>query len=315
MDSRLREPNLGSKSTEALSTVDTVDCLSNPPRSPSNADTPAASLGGNRPSSNVSYPGAQHVILTKTDSISSGFPFLSALYDYGVTHEQWFQFTSEIVDVAKLTFRSDLLAWTTGVVVGTISTLVIVGPVAGYYAARPVHRKSVIKRVTSELRLGGRLRAILMHWNETVFQEKGFRAWLELPRLSGEDQPETDFDPDLSESALKKAKSDREKESRRFKILILPNSRTVTSPTMKMTEAFPLATSTHNSPAEVSGEGLTAELSQQHKMDDSKAGPEEIHNPVEGKDLQSPPYSDKAVSQLPSKPVELGDTAVAEPPQ
>ncbi|RDW75627.1 hypothetical protein BP5796_06448 [Coleophoma crateriformis] len=315
MDTRLRELNSGSKSTEALSTVDTADCLSNPPRSPSNADTPPASLGGNRPSSNASYPGAQHVILTKTDSISSGFPFLSALYDYGVTHEQWFQFTSEIVDGAKLSFRSDLLAWTTGVVVGTISSLVIVGPVAGYYAARPVHRKTVIKRVTSELRLGGRLRAILMHWNETVFQEKGFRAWLELPRLSGEDQPKTDIDADLSRSALKKAKSDREKEARRFKILILPTSRTATSPALKMIEAPPLATSTNNSPAEVSGEGLTAELSQKNKTDDSNADSKELHTPVEGKDLQSPPYSDKAISQLPSKPVELGDTTVAEPRQ
>ncbi|CZR52836.1 uncharacterized protein PAC_02713 [Phialocephala subalpina] len=53
-------------------------------------------------------------IPTENDSLSSGFPYTSKLRDLRVAPDQWLQFTTEIINAAKLTFQEDAAAWTAG---------------------------------------------------------------------------------------------------------------------------------------------------------------------------------------------------------
>lgn len=173
------------------------------------------------------------VIATKEDSLSSGFPFDERLYSFGVNHDQWHLFTNEIVNAAKLTFGSDWAAWSTGVAVGTVSScgLLVFGPVAGYYAARPLHRKAVVNNVKKELMHDGQVRMVLRRWNEQTFAQKGFQAWLELPRLSGElkTDPAATEDKKMEDKNYKKLKKLQKIEARRFRIIIIPDSSTDSS--------------------------------------------------------------------------------------
>jgi hypothetical protein len=47
------------------------------------------------------------MVPSNSDSISSGFPFHPQLYNLQVTHDEWHQFTSEIINAAKLSASED----------------------------------------------------------------------------------------------------------------------------------------------------------------------------------------------------------------
>ncbi|CAG8953391.1 hypothetical protein HYFRA_00010139 [Hymenoscyphus fraxineus] len=122
-------------------------------------------------------------IPTKTESLSSGFPYDERLHFLRVSNEEWFQFSTEMVKASKLTLKEDWGAWTTGITTGTLSSpfLLVFAPSAGIWAGKKVHRKALESSVTEKLSGEGELRTILRNWNTNNFLNKGFQAWLELP--------------------------------------------------------------------------------------------------------------------------------------
>lgn len=121
--------------------------------------------------------------------------------------------------------QEDWAAWTAGISTGVLTTslLIFAGPVAGYYTGRSVHRKKVVSKVKDGLMEEGKLRAVLHEWNEKSFQDKGFRAWIELPALKGEIDSD-EIDKETRKKRTRKEKKAKEKERSRFRIVIVPHS-------------------------------------------------------------------------------------------
>ena len=211
-------------------------------------------------------------IPTKTDSLSSGFPFDNRLFEKRVTPDEWFLFSSEIVKAATLTLPEDLAAWAAGITTGTLSTGIAVfgGPFIGYYTGRAIHRKTVVKKVKEGLFHEGDLRLILKRWNEEVFKAKGFQAWLELPMVKGEHRVKVGDEQNAEKKSFHE-KRKAYKESRRFRILVIPepvHAGTPVSSTLEMRSTNGLelrsagglpptveaATYEHNEPSELHSE-------------------------------------------------------------
>ncbi|PQE26925.1 hypothetical protein CJF31_00003662 [Rutstroemia sp. NJR-2017a BVV2] len=175
-----------------------------------------------------SFPVEKFAIPTKTDSLSSGFPFHQRLYDLRVSHDEWHLFTNEIVEAAKLTTSENSAAIAAGVSTGLLSTglLVFFGPVAGYYTGRSVHRKAVLKKVKGALMHEGPIRGVLRRWNDEIFHEKGIQAWLEMPIVKGEVNGNDQLlGPDGNpQKRTRKERKEKEKEERRYRIIIVPNT-------------------------------------------------------------------------------------------
>ncbi|KAF7866844.1 hypothetical protein EAF04_005685 [Stromatinia cepivora] len=174
------------------------------------------------------FPLERFVIPTRTDSLASGFPFHQRLYEYRVTHDEWHLFTNEIVKAANLSLTEDWAAWTAGISTGLLSTglLVFGGPFAGYYTGRSVHRKKVLNKVKDGLMHEGSLRATLHKWNEQTFRDKGFQVWLELPVVKGgsDGEDEEDEEDQKKKKMSRKERKLKEKERRRFRILVISNN-------------------------------------------------------------------------------------------
>ena len=167
------------------------------------------------------------VIATRNETLSSGFPYDPKVYDL-ISQDEWHDLSSDIVAASKLTFGEDWGAWATGITTGTLSSAFIVffGPVAGYYAGRSIHRKTVVKVAKERLERDGDIRSVLRRWNEQIFQGRGFQVWLELPIDGGEiKEPKVKEKPTDSQQAkmLKAEKKTQGKIARRFKIVIIPN--------------------------------------------------------------------------------------------
>jgi len=168
-------------------------------------------------------------IPTKNESLSSGFPYDPRVYSL-ISHDEWHLLSSDIVNASKLSLSEDFAAWTTGVTTGTLSSglILVFGPVAGYYAGRAVHRKTVVKTVKERLDRDGDIRSVLRRWNEQKFSPRGFQAWLELPVDGGEIKINTATAQEEKSKKEKKAeKKIAKKIARRFRIAIIPNSETV----------------------------------------------------------------------------------------
>jgi hypothetical protein len=77
-----------------------------------------------------------------------------------ISNDEWHLFSSDIVNAGKISFTEGFAAWTTGVTTGTLSLplIFVFGPVAGYYAGRAVHRKTVVKMVKERLDRDGDIR-------------------------------------------------------------------------------------------------------------------------------------------------------------
>lgn len=48
-----------------------------------------------------------------------------------------------------------------------------------------MHKKAVVKKVKERLLQGGEIKGVLQRWNEGMFGERGFHAWLEVPSEEG----------------------------------------------------------------------------------------------------------------------------------
>jgi hypothetical protein len=146
---------------------------------------------------------------TNSDSISSGFPFHPQLYNLQVKHDEWHEFTTEIVENAKLSANEDAAAWSAGVSAGAVSSafLLVFGPPIGYYTGKAIHKKTVVKKVKERMLENGDIRAVLNKWNQRNFKWRGFQVWLECPMDVGETNPGTS-----------------KKEAKKFKLVVMPNS-------------------------------------------------------------------------------------------
>jgi len=201
----------------AISPIPPINHSATSPISPSES----ASHSGEK--SLVSRPTFNRLTIpTKNASLASGFPYDPRVYDL-ISHDEWHLLSQDIVRAAKISFSEDYAAWTTGVTTGVLTTpLILVGPVAGYYAGRAVHRKTVVRTVKERLDRDGELRAVLRRWNETKFQDRGFEAWLELPVDGAEIKLHSSLADESTHS--KKERKIAKQISKRFKIVIVPNS-------------------------------------------------------------------------------------------
>ena len=161
------------------------------------------------------------IIPTKTDSLSSGFPYHPRLHEMNVSLDEWHLFTSDIVNAGKLTAKEDYAAWSTGIATGTLTSafLLVFGPLVGYAAGKTVHKKVVVSKVKERLLKDGDMRSVLRRWNELTFAAKGFQAWLDLPI-----DHDVNLEPGVKEKKTKDVKKAEKKENRRFKIVIIPES-------------------------------------------------------------------------------------------
>jgi hypothetical protein len=156
------------------------------------------------------------MVPTNNDSISSGFQFHPQLYNLQVKHDEWHQFTTEIVEGAKLTATEDAAAWSAGASVGAVSSafLLVFGPPIGYYTGKAIHKKTVVKKVKERMLENGDLRATLNKWNQRNFKWRGFQVWLECP---------TDYVETTPGAPRYLAKAEK-KEAQRFRLVVIPNS-------------------------------------------------------------------------------------------
>jgi hypothetical protein len=162
----------------------------------------------------------QFSIPTDNDSLSSGFPYNPRLSSLRITPDQWQQFSTEVVNAAKLTFSEDVKAWGAGVGtgVGSSAFLLVFGPVVGYYTGKSVHKKTVIKKVKEKLSQPGELRNVFRQWNDGVFKERGLQAWLEPPT---ENMAEilVEVPPGASQKDVEQI---AKRQARRFRVVIMP---------------------------------------------------------------------------------------------
>jgi hypothetical protein len=169
-------------------------------------------------------PWQRFVVPSNSDSISSSFPFHPQLYNLQVTHDEWHQFTSEIVHAAKLSASEDAAAWAAGVTTGAASSafLLIFGPAVGYYTGKAIHKRTVAKKVKERLLEDGDIRAVLNKWNQGTFKWRGFRVWLEWPTDFMGVIPK-DF-KQIIPGALKSKPSEEKKQEQKFKLMVFPTS-------------------------------------------------------------------------------------------
>jgi hypothetical protein len=164
-------------------------------------------------------------VCTKKLSLSSGFPYDDRLTPLRVSHEEWFQFSSEIGIAAKLTPAEDWAAWTAGITTGTFALpfLLVFAPTVGYKTGKSVHRKVVQSNVQKKLIGDGDLRNVFRKWNQNVFVHKGFQAWLELPNEEEEEEKKKRMKKAKKLTSDEKEVLRQEQETlKRFRILILP---------------------------------------------------------------------------------------------
>jgi hypothetical protein len=195
--------------------------------------------------------------------------------------ETWTAFTTELVTAAKLTKSEDKAAWATGMATGLASSpfILVFGPVAGYYAGKRVHNKTVLQKAGERLAPEGQISAVLRKWNGDSFIERGFQAYLELPQGSGR----TDWTFGLSSGS----KTDLKK----FRIIVVPNR-----------EAFGDDAQMLIAPQQGGGP--------QGSLHPATSNPS-LYRPISSN--PDPKLSLQADPQYRPRPVELADTSVPKP--
>lgn len=174
---------------------------------------------------------SQFSIPTTADSLSSGFKYDTRLRQLGVSNEEWRQFTNEVVNEAKLSLEDDKVAWGAGIATGTAGSalLLLLGPVAGYYTGKAVHKRTVVEKVKERLLEDGQMSKVLRKWNGGAWAQKGFHTWIELPDQASSVRSDVD--------------------AKRFRILVLPG---VANPA-KSSTSRPSSSSSSTEPSSLQG--------------------------------------------------------------
>ncbi|KAK2790465.1 hypothetical protein FQN53_009489 [Emmonsiellopsis sp. PD_33] len=155
----------------------------------------------NSPPSDEPFPTLE--IPTNKPEITSGFPYSQKLFQLHVAPDEWSQFSDELIHASRLSTLEKCAVWSVGVGVGLVSATLA----PGYYSAKSMRNSRIAKKVERSQKGEGELETTLRDWNEGVFQNKGFRVWLRLPR---EKQAKIDGDP-----VDKKSKKDKKKDSKK----------------------------------------------------------------------------------------------------
>ncbi|KAK2808299.1 hypothetical protein FQN50_004858 [Emmonsiellopsis sp. PD_5] len=162
---------------------------------------PGSYIQPNSPPSDEPFPTLE--IPTNKPEITSGFPYNQKLFQLHVAPDEWTQFSDELIHASRLSTLEKCAVWTVGVGVGLVSTTLA----PGYYSAKAMRNSRIAKKVERSQKGEGELETTLRNWNEGVFQNKGFRVWLRLPR---EKQAKIDGSP-----VDKKTKKDKKKDSKK----------------------------------------------------------------------------------------------------
>lgn len=119
---------------------------------------------------------------SKCEYVTSGFAYPSILANCGVSKNQWNQFTQEVMQEAKLSYRQ----WTTIIGKG-LGVLAIGGVMVGFLSAFPaiiVIRKARRNREEQNLITAAgtsELSRTVDFWNATFFQQRGILIRVDLP--------------------------------------------------------------------------------------------------------------------------------------
>ncbi|CAG8935569.1 unnamed protein product [Penicillium salamii] len=159
----------------------------------------------------------------RSTTCSSGFDYPEELFSYGISKDQWAQFTQTICQEAKLSRQQ----WTT-VIGKSLGALGVGGLMIGFLGAIPaVFIARLSKRRQEQRNLiaamagvdGNHLARHITHWNETVFRPRGILIRVDLPDEYLEDMEDMDISKNGSSSNNRK---DRVKASQKARIVIIP---------------------------------------------------------------------------------------------
>ncbi|KAK2809687.1 hypothetical protein FQN50_003531 [Emmonsiellopsis sp. PD_5] len=144
-------------------------------------------------------------IPTKSQSLSSGFPYHPALSPLHIPPDQWAEFSAQLVAAAaKLTLPARVAAVGAGIGASLVTPLT-----TGYYVGKWVRDKSVVRRVGREVgRRGSEVNRVLGAWNENVFAVVGVVVRLVVPG-DGEGEGDGEDNNGLSSSGEEKTKKAR----------------------------------------------------------------------------------------------------------
>ncbi|KAK2787112.1 hypothetical protein FQN52_007379 [Onygenales sp. PD_12] len=167
-------------------------------------------------------------IPSKSQSLSSGFPYHPALFPLHIPPDQWAEFSAQLVDAAKPTLPARVAAVGAGIGAALVTPLH-----TGYYIGKWVRDKSVVRRVGREMgREGSGVNRVLGVWNENVFRGAGVVVRLVVPGGEGEGDGEGDGEVGVGEGGDGKEKTkkasavknlfERRDQSLTFRLVVSP---------------------------------------------------------------------------------------------
>lgn len=161
---------------------------------------------------------------SRTGNCTSGFEYPVELSHYGVSQDNWANFTQVVCEEAKLSRQQ----WTTvvGKGLGTFAVgglmVGLFGAVPAIFVARNARRRQEQRNLVYALAgvQGERLSRHISHWNETFFRPKGILIRVDLPDEYLNDVQNMDIR--TSASSLQSSSKARDKAGLKARIVIIP---------------------------------------------------------------------------------------------
>ncbi|OQD82052.1 hypothetical protein PENANT_c023G11274 [Penicillium antarcticum] len=161
---------------------------------------------------------------SRTRNCTSGFEYPEELSHYGVSQENWADFTQLVCEEAKLSRQQ----WTTvvGKGLGTFAVgglmVGLFGTVPAIFVARNARRRQEQRNLIYALAgdQGKRLSRHISHWNESFFGPKGILIRVDLPDEYLNDMQSMDIH--ASASSLQSSSKARDKAGLKARIVIIP---------------------------------------------------------------------------------------------
>lgn len=176
---------------------------------------------------------------SRTRNCTSGFEYPEELSHYGVSQDNWADFTQVVCEEAKLSRQQ----WTTvvGKGLGTFAVgglmVGLFGAVPAIFVARNARRRQEQRNLIYALAgaQGERLSRHIAHWNETFFRPKGILIRVDLPDEYLNDVQ--NMDVRTSASSLQSDSKARDKAGLKARIVIIPLEGSDPSPSSQDTRS------------------------------------------------------------------------------
>ncbi|KAJ5771415.1 uncharacterized protein N7511_003466 [Penicillium nucicola] len=164
---------------------------------------------------------------SRTRNCTSGFEYPEELSHYGVSQDNWADFTQVVCEEAKLSRQQ----WTTviGKGLGTFAVgglmIGLFGAVPAIFVARNARRRQEQRNLIYALAgaQGERLSRHISSWNETFFRQKGILIRVDLPDEYLNDVQNMNIH--TSASSLQSSSKVRDKAGLKARIVIIPLDR------------------------------------------------------------------------------------------